>query len=319
MTYNRDIVVRQLNSNLGTNDADYDAYCARVDLETRDPGNAIGGSFLPGVEIAGGISRDLIRILGLAKGMLRPDQAIAIAATRPRIQGLNRRDFGGHEWGFCLDINSDRCPYLIGERGEGALDLQLALTYGAISLFMRGAVSVLNALPMSLPAVSVPAFYDKLKQESDDLKAYFGFLDHPVEALRVHMVSTGKIAPFLPRPTQTQLALVQKNLMVDQYRTLTEQPGTYYSDEGGGPGTQLLPLPPVLKADGRPADRPFKRTDPRMGFLDALPRDLVVALTSAGMDWGACSMGQESGDIMHFQYVAEFAKDVRRARQQTGQ
>jgi hypothetical protein len=319
VAYDRDVVARRLNVNLGTADADYAAYCARIDRETRDPANGLGGQFLPGVDIVGGVSGDLLRVLVKAKGLLRPDQQAAIAAGRPRVQGLNTNDFGGHEWGFCLDVNSDLCPYLIGERGEQVLDLQLALTYGAVSLFMRGQPSIINSLPLSLPASAVPAFYDSLKRESDDFKTYFGFLDQPVDALRAHMVGTGKIPGFLPELAQTQLALTQKALMVEQYRTLTEHPGTYFSDQGGGPGTQILPLPPVLRADGRPADRPFKRTDPRRGFLDALPRDLVIALTAAGMDWGACSLGPESGDIMHFQYVAEFAKDVKRARQETGQ
>ncbi|MGW1887718.1 hypothetical protein [Streptomyces sp. NPDC001970] len=319
VTYDRDAVARQLSHNLGTADPDYAAYCARIDRETRDPANAIGGQLLPGVEIVGGVSGDLLRVLVRAKALLRSDQRAAIAATRPKIQGLNTKDFGGHEWGFCLDINSDRCPYLIGERGEQALDLKLALTYGAISLFMRGVPSVLNALPLTLPAGSVPGFYDSLKRESDDFKVYFGFLDQPVDVLRAYMVNSGKIPSFLPEPAQTQLALTQKSLMVEQYRTLTEHPGTYFSDHGGGPGTPILPLEPVIKANGQPADRPFKHTDPRNGFLDALPKDLVVALTTAGMDWGACSMGPESGDIMHFQYLAEFAKDVKRARQEIGQ
>jgi hypothetical protein len=53
-------------------------------------------------------------------------------------------------------------------------------------------------------------------------------------------------------------------------------------------------------------DRPFNAKDtsypgrsPLNGFL-TLRKELVLALTDAGLRWGALDFGRTSGDIMHF-------------------
>ncbi len=55
------------------------------------------------------------------------------------------------------------------------------------------------------------------------------------------------------------------------------------------------------------ADRPFNARNsgkPEGGFVN-IRKEIVIALTQAGMRWGAAEMGGASGDIMHFDCAAD--------------
>ena len=57
---------------------------------------------------------------------------------------------------------------------------------------------------------------------------------------------------------------------------------------------------PLRYSLARPfAPRSTNKGDPATGFLN-LDRDFVLALTDAGLAWGAIDFGAESGEVMHF-------------------
>jgi hypothetical protein len=305
-----DTVVDQLNLLTNQHDVDpatgqgsYQIYAARIDAETKDPTNAIGGGFL-GVPIAGGVSDEFRALLATAIASLSPADTVEVKAHlgAGSLAGLSKYN-PGHGWGYCLDINYARSPYLIGEAGESLLDVQLRPVYSAIARLVLGRDSTITNLPGALPASQVAAFYDALKEESDAFKDYFSFLDRPAD-LPAAIARWESSHPTGSPPAPAAL----QSLMNSQYLTLTEHPFVWNPVSGVEDSIAPHPLPQIHAVVNSTqtatlCDRPFKACDPRDGFLDALPKSLVVALCSAGLEWGACMLGSESGDLMHFQYT----------------
>jgi hypothetical protein len=60
-----------------------------------------------------------------------------------------------------------------------------------------------------------------------------------------------------------------------------------------------LKTDPALSVGKGRQDRPFTSGSPEKGFLH-LQKELVLALTGAGLRWGAVDMNKRSGDVMHF-------------------
>jgi hypothetical protein len=303
--------VEQLNkinekNNIPDHDDSYSAFVERMARETAtpDPDGLKDGKFL-GHIIEGGVCREVRKILQTAQDSLSPEQQAQISKQIRTIGGIPKlknagpsfpRPLFGHYFGFCIDINAALCPYLIHEAGETALDAQLAPAYDEIAKLMRGEQSYVTHLPQALrgPESAVRAFYHNLKLESDTLKTYFSYLDRPVSDLEAIVQAVRAQDPTSQLPNAIEL----KKKMCEHYVTLTQHPILFNPETG-----QYDMDEPHQSDPPGFGDRPFKKCDPRDGFLDHMPEDLVVALIGAGLDWGVCAMGPYSGDIMHFQRV----------------
>jgi hypothetical protein len=140
----------------------------------------------------------------------------------------------------------------------------------------------------------VADLYDALKEESDAFQAHFSFMSQPIAALATFIQNN----PALNLPAAAQL----KPEIVVHWTFLANRPSLVF-DDLTNELEFIAPAPRLLRTDGSLEDRPFTHSDPSEGFMDALPRALVLALVVAGMDWGACHLGSESGDLMHFQFT----------------
>ena len=161
---------------------------------------------------------------------------------------------------------------------------------------LLGRASVIASLPVLLPAGQVGTLYDQLKEESDAFGANTS-VSLTARATYQRQLHAGEsLHPTGSPPTATDLQAT----MNGQYLILTEHPFVWNAVTNTEDSIEPHPLAPIQrtfngKQDGW-CDRPFKACDPRRyGFLDSLPKALVVALTHAGLEWGACMMGSQSG------------------------
>ncbi|WP_433468318.1 hypothetical protein [Spirillospora sp. CA-128828] len=294
-----DKIVIELDALTGKADQTYDGFCARVAAETAQ---AFPGGWV-GFAIPGGVIGELRDLLRRAESRLSPSERGEIRSSVVGIQGLRKFDQAaagpqppvpGHGWGFCLDISGGKAPYLIHERGEHNLDLAIGPVYHAIARTMLHRDSVIPSLGQSA-GPNVADVYDRLREESEAFKTYFRFM----------MMSLSDIDAFARANPHLGLpaAILLKPAVVAHWTHLANRPGFVLNDLTGL-RDQIYPLP-TLPRVGAPGmeDRPFTGGDPGEGFLDHLPRSLVMALTAEGMDWGACHLGAESGDLMHFQFT----------------
>jgi hypothetical protein len=314
-----DKIVVELDAINGTSDATYSNFCARVAAETADTTqNGFGGLWLNdggsgGVPVGGGLISEVRGVLqNAATSMSQSDRADA--ASRITVDGLRAFDPStvgakppapGHGWGFCIDINGSKCPYLIHERGETNLDLEVEPIYNRISSLWTN--SHRNSVIPSLGQATVPTtgasvsttagvadLYDALKEESDGFQAHFSFMSQPIAALDTFIQNNAG----LNLPPAAQL----KPEIIVHWTFLANQPSLFF-DDVTNELEFIAPAPRLPRTDGSLEDRPFTHSDPSDGFMDALPRALVLALVGAGMEWGACHLGSESGDLMHFQFT----------------
>jgi hypothetical protein len=150
---------------------------------------------------------------------------------------------------------------------------------------------------------SVSQAYEKLKLESDAMQRYFEMMDDSTkleEFIRAYWWTLNPVdEPTVPSPEQIQKKMEQvREEMRKNYMILGGK------DEQGKP----MPVPPKISREGKEisgGDRPFapKSTkgigEPKKGFLN-IPQELVLALTDAGLAWGALDLEGEQGDIQHF-------------------
>jgi hypothetical protein len=314
-----DKIVVELDAIDGTSDVTYNNFCARISAETADSNqNGFSGLWLNdggagGVPISGGLIGEVRAVLQrAATSMSQSDRADA--AGRITVDGLRRFDPSkvgakppapGHGWGFCIDVNGNKCPYLIHERGETNLDLEVEPVYNRSASLWTSShrSSVIPSLgqatvPTTGASVSTTAgvadLYDALKEESDAFQAHFSFMSQPIVALETFLQNN----PGLNLPPAGQL----KPEIIVHWTLLANQSSLFF-DDLTNELEFIAPAPKLLRTDGSVEDRPFTHSDPSDGFMDALPRALVLALVDAGMDWGACHLGSESGDLMHFQFT----------------
>jgi hypothetical protein len=247
--------------------------------------------------------------------------------------GVNRISNGGggfHVRGAAIDINYDTCPYIMHEAGEKNLDKQLGPVYERISKILLGAESVVptrittggNKTTTADTSNSAGDIYDKLKSESDAMKKYFSLLSSPDADLAqilddFRKSSAGTAFPDLKTPDDFRRQIARDYLtlggtLAQLFVVAGPQAGTVkgYGLKAPAAVQQVDAAGnPVVDENGQPkmADRPFNAKNsgkPEGGFVN-IRKEIVLALTQAGMRWGAAEMGGASGDIMHFDSAAD--------------
>ena len=168
--------------------------------------------------------------------------------------------------------------------------------------------------------ITTGELYDLLSKESRGLQEYFNLLleldsdlTDDVYAFLVYNTDPLPSLTKLKLPTDKSAASVQafRQRIADDYRLLggseaqleafagtaiaaaSKTPPTRTGDrpfEGGVPAGTTLPSG---------AQDPAQNRRPELGFI-SLPKEVVVALTEAGLVWGAIDFAGESGDVMHF-------------------
>lgn len=208
--------------------------------------------------------------------------------TAPTVDSTLRKRHSMHGWGMAIDFDVIENPYILNEAGEAELDKDLLKAYDHIANFILGlSSSSLRNLKKGRSAFggTIAGVYDAMRAESDAMKRYFSMMN---DAAALAAFISGGWATVHSGQSAPDVATVQAQ-MVDDYEIL------------GGKGTSGSKRPTGKKG----VDRPFApassggRGDPATGFLN-LDRDLVLALTDAGLAWGAVDMWGASGDVMHF-------------------
>ena len=255
-----------------------------------------------------GLHRRFLQKLQAAEAALRAlrpgagDQAYWLAWGIHGITGLRAAGNGLHSWGLAVDINYAEAPFLMHESRPGAagthereFDQEAERVYNRISWLMLGRASdipheITHGHGRSREATTDA--WERLKHESLAMGAYFGM------KLPTDPRWPGLIQAFLDDLTPERWSGVFEDTWPmpsplppasEIIARLSNQIAQDYAALGGG-----LPSAPAGVAD-----RPFQGRHPEQGFLD-LPEELVVALRSAGLRWGAIDFGPQSGDVMHF-------------------
>jgi hypothetical protein len=288
-----------------------------------------------GVPIAGGVCRAMQPALRSAEGALRQIGTAATLGIRS-ISGFQGGGFHGyHSWGLAVDINYTTNPYIMNEHGEGVLDRQLGPVFNRICHLMivddpqhPDKDSIVPRLGELRRTRRLQEAYDAIRVESDAMKSYFTLMQDG-NALKNYLNTPagykGYVAAFgaegadpaavlTPRtptpPTQTLIpnALAVQHQMEADWTVLTSREIPAVQDP---PSNAIACYPDLLFQSAAPiprGDRPFdgpggqsllKGRSPLAGYLDLSP-ELVRALVTANLRWGATDFGAESGDIMHF-------------------
>jgi hypothetical protein len=226
---------------------------------------------------------------------------------------------GFHTDRVAVDINVKTNPFIMHERNEGSLDVELAKVFERIAGFILLQRSIVPARPgggqalkddqAERPVANTDArkrgqahlLYPLLEAESEAMKEYFSLLE-PTDP-------EGGIDARHTKYRESAFGKAHPDLIPSQPETMRLQIARDYLTMGGtrkqlddmmGEDSKALgvkdPKPLVDKED-----RPFvgKDRDPVNGFLD-LRIEMVEALSEMGMRWGAIDFGGESGDVMHF-------------------
>jgi predicted transcriptional regulator len=230
---------------------------------------------------------------------LRKKYTISVSSTLRQKQAL-------HGWGLAIDFDAMTNPYILNEAEDSPEpNKELSQAYDEIAKFMLDQPSSINLLKKGRNAFgnSVSQAYEKLKLESDAMQRYFEMMDDSTkleEFIRAYWWTLNPVdEPTVPSPEQIQKKMEQvREEMRKNYMILGGK------DEQGKP----MPVPPKISREGKEisgGDRPFapKSTkgigEPKKGFLN-IPQELVLALTDAGLAWGALDLEGEQGDIQHF-------------------
>lgn len=231
------------------------------------------------------VHADMVSRLQAAETAL---QALGVTSV-PGVSSTLRRRHSMHGMGMAIDFDAMRNPYVLNESGEADLDRDLLGAYDHIADFMLGlSHSSLRNLTRGRSAFgggSIGEVYDALRAESDGMKEYFLMMN---DAERLIAFIGSQWVVVHPGQSAPNLAVIQEQMFND------------YEILGGSfDGRAKRPT-------GKTGvDRPFApgssggRGDPAGGFL-SMDKALVVALTDAGLAWGAIDFGGASGDVMHF-------------------
>lgn len=251
-----------------------------------------------------------------------------------RLTGFRAGQQSLHGQGLAIDIDAATNPYVIHERNEDKLDLELTEVYERIAQFLLGRASVLPHLgrgqkQREARRAYAARIYDTLAQESRAMQQYFSFMQQG-SRLQQYMRSAVGIqrarlpTTFLSVFLMNDVAQTPSNLMFDQVRLRMAADWVILTGYGGPPLVALDPIsvrqdtrgtylpypqiPTLVGADPerREGERPFDAKtraypgrSPLNGFL-TLRKELVLALIDVGFRWGAIDFGRSSGDLMHF-------------------
>ena len=229
---------------------------------------------------------ELIQKLKIVEADLTRSQGTDYKA--PSVNSTLRKKAGMHAWGMAIDFKVLENPYVVNEFGEGQLDQELLRSYDHIAAFMLGkAQSDLRKLSQGRSAFdngSIGAVYDSLREESDAMKGYFALMDDDA-GLRSFIKQEWAAKHVAQTPPD--IAQVKAQIK-DDYEILGGITSAGNKRQTGGKG-----------------DRPFApssgggKGDPKTGFLN-LDKEFVLAMTNAGLAWGAIDFGGASGDVQHF-------------------
>jgi hypothetical protein len=236
-------------------------------------------------------------------------------------------DFHGyHSWGLAIDINYVTNPYIMNESGEKTLDAQLAPVFNRIARFMIEADLLTHRSQDSIiPQLGGARWsrnrevYRALQVESQAMKDYFAFMQNGAELQQYLESRDGRAAyqrAFASGKTPGAPATPDANFVRAQMRqdwmVLTSRNPVPRMEPP--PTSSTIPHPvvvvqmaaPVPSSMDRPFDGPASKGSPLLpgrsplnGYLD-LSWNLIDALVSNSLVWGAVGFGSESGDIMHF-------------------
>ncbi|MFN3651009.1 MAG: hypothetical protein ACK47B_15650 [Armatimonadota bacterium] len=243
-----------------------------------------------------GLDPELVRRLQRAETRLaaQTDRADADrhSAWVKTIAGY-REGSRAHSEGRAVDINSSSNPYVMHEYGEEELDQVLGPIYHRIARLMLGRDSVIpEEITQGTPSPDrTMRLYEKLREESGAMAAYFRLMpDRTRLSEQLAKVNSRGRSDTLDDLAGVTPEALQAQMMTD-YVTLAGRPG---------PPVEGLTYPEPAPVPGdRPLEGAAEHRAPEQGFLD-LDRDLVRALTEAGIRWGGTDMANASGDLMHF-------------------
>lgn len=259
-----------------------------------------------GISVGGGLHPDFYA--KLQKGekeaalLIHPDGSTVTASEwgLSNIGGCQPRRRGWHPWGLAVDIDYIRNPYVMHESGETAMDALVAPVYQRIARFMLKRDSVVpKGITESVKGESkkdrVSRLYDRLREESDAMKQYFKAMQDPAllqKELNKHdLFDTTFFAKVWGVTDQTPSLDWIQEIMMRDYVVLSGQTGPAIAGK-------TYPDPKTI-FKGISGDAPFVSRKPENGFL-AIRKEIVTALTNAGLRWGAIDFGGASGDVMHF-------------------
>jgi hypothetical protein len=210
---------------------------------------------------------------------------------------------GHHAFGLAIDIESEKHPYLMNEKDEGAIDAVTAPIYERIATTMLGRSTVITPhKDAKHPSGLATATYDQLAEESDAMMAYFSVLKTPEDPDAPPPPKKG------PKPLPPPKAM----------STRTFSPETLAALDAA----QVQADYDLLIGRGRkPAvgDFPFVRggpglhRDPARGFL-TIRKEVVEAFRGEGFRWGATDFPGAPGDVMHFDDGNKYADYERYGR-----
>lgn len=248
-----------------------------------------------------GVTRSFLRKLQKAEA----DAAKAIGGSSPdfgvvSVSGYRAGD-GMHNWGLAVDINYDGLPYIMHERGEETLDRELRPVYERISRLILHRASVVphDITQGARSASRTSSLYDQLLQESNAMILYFRCMQDTKELTAViqHAPAGFDWSPISGSSSAPTVDSLQTQMMAD-YVTLAGRPGPAI------PGRSYPTAGTIKRSTKGRADRPFETKNPaqrgpELGYM-SIRKELVMALSSAGLRWGAIDFSPESGDVMHF-------------------
>jgi N-acetylmuramoyl-L-alanine amidase len=309
----RDDIVREVDRQQGTSLGNYEGYVrARV-----APGRLFG------LQLDGGVQPEFLTKLQrgeqAAARLIHPDGR-AVTSAEWGLGGITgnqpRPGRGGwHPWGLAVDVDYLRNPYVMHERGEGALDRLLGVVYHRIARAMLGRDSVIPREITQTPrgesrAARTSRLYDRLREESDAMARYFRCMLDPNELERMLRSTPGSgggdastfwrtIVGEGTQPTAQNL----QRLMMRDYVVLTGRTGPAVNGQTYPEAAAVLRGvsgdPPFVVRDPARNAPAVRERDPARGFL-MIRKEIVMGLTGAGLRWGAIHFGNESGDVMHF-------------------
>jgi len=248
-----------------------------------------------------------------------------------------------------VDIDVLGQPYIMHEAGEADVDASTGPVFDRIAYWSHYRKSIIpKGITTVDPVKGDPTartwtdpntgtkdtptttgeLYDKLKGESDDMKAYFNLLLKTDDQLKRELEifvsidfagenSNGRLKFGLPKDSTDADVKAFRQRIADDYMLMGGSKAQLKAFAGKDIAKQAKNAPGLA---GEKEDRPFaggmpegsttgtgKSTAPdpaanrrpELGFI-SLPKEVVVALTANGLAWGAIDFHGASGDMMHF-------------------
>lgn len=277
-----------------------------------------------GLSVGGGLHPDFYKKLQQAEkaaALLIHADGSAVKQSEwgiTNIGGCQPRRRGWHPWGLAVDIDYIKNPYVMHESGEPAMDKLVAPIYHRIArlIYQRDSVipkDITETVKGESKKDRTSRLYDSLLEEHEAMKTYFRAMpdEKQIEKLMSSIdKSILQSAAFWKDvwgiENQTPTAAILQQIMMRDYVALSGKAGAAISG-------QTYPDPKKIHK-GISGDPPFVGRSPENGFL-TLRKEIVMALTGAGLRWGAIDFGASSGDVMHFDDGdGAFAGQITKAR-----